>query len=46
VDMLSPCLAQSSRCCGVVPTATFQAKMSWEVLLGGNGWDDCWVYEC
>jgi hypothetical protein len=46
VDMLSRCLGQSSRCCGVVPTATFQAKMSGEVLLRGNGWDDCWVYEC
>jgi len=32
-------------CLGVVPTATFQAK-SWVVLLPGNGWDDCWVYEC
>jgi hypothetical protein len=20
--------------------------MCWEVLLRGNGWDDCWVYEC
>jgi hypothetical protein len=37
-----PCLGQSSRCHGVLPTATFRAKMSWEVPRHGNGWDDCW----
>jgi hypothetical protein len=39
-------LSLNSRCRGVVPPATIQAKMCWEVLFRGNGWDDCWVYEC